>query len=142
MTRRRVGPVLAEILEAINGIETHTAGLSLTDFQQNWLLKLAVQRALEIVSEASRHLSDDLLELAPDVPWKQIWESAIFCVMSTTRSRMMSFGPWSPNMCRRSKLLLRLSNDPSKVKTEDLSAPCRKCRTPPVPCCSSGSMER
>ena len=72
MTRRRVGPVLAEILEAINGIETHTAGLSLTDFQQNWLLKLAVQRALEIVSEASRHLSDDLLELAPDVPWKQI----------------------------------------------------------------------
>ena len=72
MTRRRVGPVLAEILEAINGIETHTAGLSLTDFQQNWLLKLAVQRALEIVSEASHHLSDDLLELAPDVPWKQI----------------------------------------------------------------------
>lgn len=72
MTRRRVGPVLAEILEAINGIETHTAGLSLTDFQQNWLLKLAVQRALEIVSEASRHLPDDLLELAPDIPWKQI----------------------------------------------------------------------
>ncbi|MGV2067003.1 HepT-like ribonuclease domain-containing protein [Agrobacterium sp. 22-226-1] len=72
MTRRRVGPVLAEILEAINGIETHTTGLSLADFQQNWLLKLAVQRALEIVSEASRHLPDDLLELTPDVPWKQI----------------------------------------------------------------------
>lgn len=73
MTRRRVGPVLAEILEAINGIETHTAGLSLADFQQNWLLKLAVQRALEIVSEASRHIPEELLNLAPDIPWKQIF---------------------------------------------------------------------
>ncbi len=50
MTRRRIGPVLAEILEAINGIETHTAGLSLVDFQQNWLLKLAVQRARGVPS--------------------------------------------------------------------------------------------
>ncbi|RAL94720.1 HepT-like ribonuclease domain-containing protein [Agrobacterium sp. MS2] len=72
MAARKVEPVLAEILEAINGIENHTAGLSLADFKQNWLLKLAVQRALEIVSEASRHLPEDLLELAPDVPWKQV----------------------------------------------------------------------
>ncbi|MFF2319591.1 DUF86 domain-containing protein [Agrobacterium sp. NPDC058088] len=72
MARRRIEPVLAEILEALNGIESHTAGLALVDFQQNWLLKLAVQRALEIVSEASRHIPDDLLEIAPEVPWKQI----------------------------------------------------------------------
>ena len=71
MIRRRVGPVLSEILEAINGMETHTAGLSLADFQQNWLLKLAVQRALEIVSEASRHIPEEMLDLAPDIPWKQ-----------------------------------------------------------------------
>ena len=72
MIRRRVGPVLSEMLEAIHGIETHTAGLSLDDFKQNWLLKLAVQRALEIVSEASRHIPEDLLDVAPDIPWKQI----------------------------------------------------------------------
>ena len=28
MVKRKVGPVLAEILEAIEGIETHTAGKS------------------------------------------------------------------------------------------------------------------
>lgn len=72
MTKRKVGPVLADILEAIDGIETHTAGKSLADFKQDWLLRLAIQRALEIVSEACRHIPDELLILAPDVPWKQI----------------------------------------------------------------------
>ena len=77
MSTRRVVPVLIEILEAIDGIEKHTAGKSLTDFKQDWLLRLAIQRALEIISEASRHIPDDLLLLAPDVPWKQFEASAI-----------------------------------------------------------------
>ena len=72
MARRRIGPVLAEILDAIDGIETHTAGKSLADFERDWLLRLAIQRALEIVSEACRHIPDEFLVLAPDVPWKQI----------------------------------------------------------------------
>lgn len=72
MAKRKVGPVLAEIREAIEGIETHTSGKSLTDFQEDWLLRLAVQRALEIISEAARHIPDDLLRHAPDVPWKKI----------------------------------------------------------------------
>ena len=72
MSTRRVAPVLAEILDAIDGIETHTAGKSLADLKHDWLLRLAIQRALEIISEASRHIPDDLLLLAPDVPWKQI----------------------------------------------------------------------
>lgn len=72
MVKRKVGPVLAEILEAIEGIETHTAGKSLEEFQRDWLLRLAVQRALEIVSEACRHIPDEALTVAPDVPWKKI----------------------------------------------------------------------
>ena len=31
-----------------------------------------MQRALEIISEASRHIPDELLVSAPDIPWKQI----------------------------------------------------------------------
>ncbi len=72
MVKRKVGPVLAEIREAVEGIETHTSGKSLADFEQDWLLRLAVQRALEIISEAARHIPDDLLPHAPDVPWKKI----------------------------------------------------------------------
>lgn len=72
MAKRKVGPILVEILDAIDGIQTHTAGKSLADFERDWLLRLAIQRALEIVSEAARHIPDELLSLAPDVPWKQI----------------------------------------------------------------------
>jgi uncharacterized protein with HEPN domain len=52
MAKRRVGPVLVEIREAIEGIEAHTAGKSLADFEHDWLLRLGIQRALEIISEA------------------------------------------------------------------------------------------
>ncbi|WP_164830724.1 hypothetical protein [Sinorhizobium meliloti] len=48
MAKRKV---LAEILEAIHGIETHAAGKSLGDFERDWLLRLAIQRALEIISK-------------------------------------------------------------------------------------------
>ncbi len=72
MADRKVRPVLAEILEAIEGIETHTAGKSLENFERDWLLRLGIQRALEIVSEACRHIPDELLNLAPEVPWKKI----------------------------------------------------------------------
>lgn len=72
MTRRNVGPILAEILEAIEGIEIHTAGKSLEDFERDWLLRLAVQRALEIISEACRNIPDELLGLAPEIPWKKV----------------------------------------------------------------------
>lgn len=48
MAKRKV---LAEILEAIHGIETHAAGKPLGDFERDWLLRLAIQRALEIISK-------------------------------------------------------------------------------------------
>jgi uncharacterized protein with HEPN domain len=72
MVSRKVGPVLAEIREAIEGIETYTADKTLADFQRDWLLRLAVQRALEIISEAARHIPDEFLAHAPNVPWKKI----------------------------------------------------------------------
>lgn len=70
--KRKVGVLLAEIQEAIEGIQRHTSGKSLADFERDWLLRLAVKRALAIVSEASRHIPDEMLAHAPDVPWKKI----------------------------------------------------------------------
>lgn len=72
MATRRIEPILAEIIEALDGIEAATAGKTLEQFRADWLLKHAVQRGLEIISEASRHLPDNLLALAPEVPWKQV----------------------------------------------------------------------
>lgn len=72
MSRRKIGPILCEILDALDGIEAATTGKSLQDFQDNWLLKHGVQRGIEIISEAARHLPDNMIEQSPHVPWKQI----------------------------------------------------------------------
>ncbi|WP_426125318.1 HepT-like ribonuclease domain-containing protein [Pararhizobium sp. PWRC1-1] len=42
------------MLNAITGIERATAGKTFENYQGDWLLKHAVQRAIEIISEASR----------------------------------------------------------------------------------------
>lgn len=65
-------PVIEEILQAMNGILSATENRTFEDFRADWLLQRGVERALEIISEASRHLPDTLLETAPEIQWKQI----------------------------------------------------------------------
>lgn len=72
MAERRIEPILAEIIAAIDGIESAMAGKTLDDFKVDWLLRHGVQRGIEIISEASRHIPDAMLASAPDIPWKQI----------------------------------------------------------------------
>ena len=42
------------------------------DYQNDWLLKHAVQRGIEIISEASRILPEDVKALRPEIPWPQV----------------------------------------------------------------------
>jgi uncharacterized protein with HEPN domain len=58
--------------EAIQGITALAADGSYAAFAQDWGKQRAVERGLEIISEASRHIPDDRKALAPDVPWRQI----------------------------------------------------------------------
>jgi uncharacterized protein with HEPN domain len=69
---RAVKPALTDILEAIEGIENVTRAKSFEDFQKDWLLRHAVQRAIEIISEAARALPDEVLKQYPHIPWPQI----------------------------------------------------------------------
>lgn len=64
--------VLAEIEAAIDGIEQAVDGRTIDDFSADWLLKHGVERGLEIISEASRHIPEELLAVAPEIPWKQM----------------------------------------------------------------------
>ncbi len=34
--------------------------------------RFATERAIEIISEASRHIPDDLKATAPDIPWRDV----------------------------------------------------------------------
>ncbi len=49
-----------------------TAGMSYEAFADNTLVFYAVVRCLEIISEASRRLPDDVKARHPNIPWAQI----------------------------------------------------------------------
>ena len=63
---------LAHILEAIGEIEVNTAGLTLEDFKQDRFRQHGIERCLEIISEASRHIPDGLQRAHPQIPWKRV----------------------------------------------------------------------
>jgi uncharacterized protein with HEPN domain len=69
---RKVAPVLSDILEAIEIVERATAGKTFEQFQDDRLLCFGVQRAIEIISEATRHIPDNTLALRPEIPWRKI----------------------------------------------------------------------
>jgi uncharacterized protein with HEPN domain len=63
---------LTDIRDTIDGIQSLAAGVTFDTFAANWAMQRAVERGLEIISEASRHVPDDLKTLAQDIPWRQI----------------------------------------------------------------------
>lgn len=69
---RRIEAVIDDMLGAVEGIERATAGRTLQDFSSDWLLRHGVQRGIEIVSEAARHLPDDILDRQPTIPWDRV----------------------------------------------------------------------
>ena len=42
------------------------------DYERSWLLRSAVERGIEVISEASRHLGRDLKAQHKDVRWQDI----------------------------------------------------------------------
>jgi uncharacterized protein with HEPN domain len=63
---------LEHILEAIRDIEGFASGKSLQDYLDQAWLRLATQRGIEIVSEASRRIPPDLKAKHPEIPWPDI----------------------------------------------------------------------
>ena len=57
-----------DMLESIRGI----AGKTFRDYQRSWLLRSAIERGIEVISEASRHLGRDLKAQHEDVRWEDI----------------------------------------------------------------------
>src|SRR3954465_3017834 len=66
--RRRVNHVLHDILQAIDRVEEVTRGKTLTDFEGRWL----VQRAIEVIFEASRAIPDHVANTRPEIPWARV----------------------------------------------------------------------
>ena len=72
MRQNDPGPWLHDILEAIEGIRAAVGSMSLEAYVSSWTTRRAAERAIEIISEASRHLPQSLRASEPDVPWREI----------------------------------------------------------------------
>jgi uncharacterized protein with HEPN domain len=63
---------LGHVYDAICQIETYTSGVEKTAFLNHNMMQDAVMRQIEIIGEASRHISDEFQEKHPELPWFQM----------------------------------------------------------------------
>ncbi|KAF0107614.1 MAG: hypothetical protein FD146_1648 [Anaerolineaceae bacterium] len=60
---------LGHIFDAICCIETYAGGVDRSAFLGNKMMQDAIMRQIEIIGEASGHISEELQEKHPEVPW-------------------------------------------------------------------------
>jgi uncharacterized protein with HEPN domain len=65
-------PRLDDIVEAIEHIRAELEGVPLPVFEADWRKRWLVERGVEIISEASRFLPNDLKARHPDIPWPKV----------------------------------------------------------------------
>ena len=69
---REYADYIRDLLDAIEKVQTFIKDLDYEDFKKDDKTKFAVIRALEIIGEATKHISDDVRVRYPEVPWKEM----------------------------------------------------------------------
>jgi uncharacterized protein with HEPN domain len=64
--------LLEDILESIGRIEAYLEGVTRADFEGDTEKQDALVRRLEIIGQAVKGLPQDLRDLHPQVPWREI----------------------------------------------------------------------
>ena len=67
---RSVALYVEDMLECIEKIESYRAGVTADELATNSLLQDAVVRRLGIISEAAKHVPQEVRARYPDVPWR------------------------------------------------------------------------
>lgn len=63
---------LTDIVEASGLIRSEIQGVTLDEFEADIRKRWLVERGVEIISEASRRLPDDLKARHPEIPWPKV----------------------------------------------------------------------
>ena len=63
---------LHDLRDAIHEIEVFTQGKTLADYEASLITRRAVERCIEIVSEAARHLPPEMKATRPEIPWRNV----------------------------------------------------------------------
>ena len=63
---------LTDIIEAIEHIRSEMTGVTIDAFEADWRKRWLIERGVEIISEASRQLTDALKARRPEIPWSKV----------------------------------------------------------------------
>ena len=69
---REYADYLRDLLDAIEKVQTFIKDLAFEDFKKDDKTKFAVIRGLEIIGEATKHISEEVRIKYPEVPWKEM----------------------------------------------------------------------
>lgn len=69
---RQVDHTIHDILETIARVEAKVAGKDFEEMQADWEFRFVLQRAIEVISEATRRLPDELKATRPEIHWRSI----------------------------------------------------------------------
>ena len=69
---RLVRPAIRAILRSIERVEEEVRDLTREVYVADWRRQYIVERAIEIISEATRRIPPELRGKHPQVPWKQV----------------------------------------------------------------------
>jgi uncharacterized protein with HEPN domain len=72
MARRLVSLRIEDILQGIERARQVVSGTSLDAFESDWEKRWLIERAIEIVSEASRHLGEDVRTNQGAIPCRRL----------------------------------------------------------------------
>jgi uncharacterized protein with HEPN domain len=72
MARPSSVPRLTDMIEAIELVRNEMAGIALDAFESDRRKRWLVERGIEIISEASRHLPAALKARHPSIPWPKV----------------------------------------------------------------------
>ena len=69
---KNLTPPLTDIVEATERVRLVLGEMPLEAFEADWEKQWLLERGVEIISEASRRLTDELKARHPDIPWKKV----------------------------------------------------------------------
>ena len=72
MAKRFLNLRLDDMIEAAGRVQAVLGDLTLDAFEADWQRHWLVQRGIEIISEASRHLPPEMKARHPDIPWTKV----------------------------------------------------------------------
>jgi uncharacterized protein with HEPN domain len=101
MVARSLVPRLTDIVEAIERIHGVLENISLQQFETDWQRHWLVERGIEIISEASRHLTDEMKARHPEIPWQKVAAIGTCCATTMKKSQRPSFGSWRKPIYQR-----------------------------------------